>query len=73
MRDLNGECEMCTVTCDSRDNYCDSCWEEISSDEVTLDYVPTEQDLRDMEVAFAFNPNMEILLESAIKDLEEFF
>ena len=48
-------------------------WQEIDSDEVTLDFVPTEQDLVDMEVAFAFNPDFLEKLEQLEKELDEVF
>jgi predicted amidophosphoribosyltransferase len=51
-------CEVCHRGCEHGDRYCDRCWEEISSDELTPEYVPTEEDLRDMEVAFKF-PNFD--------------
>jgi hypothetical protein len=44
---------------------------QLQCEDVQGDYIPTEQDLLDMEVAFALDP--EILEESEIKDLAEFF
>ena len=44
---------------------------QLQCEDVQGDYIPTGQDLLDMEVALVLNP--EILEESEIKDLAEFF
>ena len=70
---MNGQCETCGRGCDYRDSYCDSCWEEISCEDTPQEYVPTDQDLEDMEVAFAFDPTIEEKLEILKKELDEVF
>jgi len=70
---MNGQCETCGRGCDYRDSYCDSCWEEISCEDTPQEYVPTDQDLEDMEVAFAFDPTTEEKLEILKKELDEVF
>ena len=70
---MNGQCETCGRGCDYRDSYCDSCWEEISCEDMPQEYVPTDQDLQDMEVAFAFDPTTEEKLEILKKELDEVF
>ena len=52
------KCDVCGCGCEHGDRYCDRCWEEVSCEDTPSDYEPTEQDLRDMEVAFKF-PNFD--------------
>ena len=68
---MNGQCETCGRGCDDRDSYCDSCWEEISCEDTPQEYIPTDQDLLDMEVAFAVNP-VEIFERLEAMDLSSF-
>lgn len=51
---MNGQCDTCGRSCDYLDSYCDSCWEEISCEDMPQEYVPTDQDLEDMEVTVTF-------------------
>jgi len=67
---MNGQCETCGRGCDYRDSYCDSCWEEISCEDTPQEYIPTDQDLEDMRVAFSTPYDVDKYYEKMLRESE---